>query len=529
MRRFVLFASMLALLLATIGCIELDEEFTLNPDGSGKVAVHWIGSPLDFGAGKGAEARAKSFLKDEVTQCEGVDAWQDVSCVVRPDGKYEFKGTAYFRDASQLKLHNSGLSVIALKASKDAEGNLVIRNDPEQKRGAGKRTLSDEEAKQELTEERAQYRSSKPMMQGMLGELRVSARVNLPGKVGDASNFKRTSDTSVQIELEGKKLIAAMDELMMDDAWMLKQIRESGGLQNAAPDDEVVAQKVFGEKGPVRATTTGELHQLFDYEAEAGVARAAWDEFAQSLGAGPLGPIGPPAQGGDFKSLRVSGVRYVFENDSERGLGFDSPGLTVSFIGELPGTVLKMKELEVHKAVTDTGENLLSGADDQSSFLQVQLSTDNAAVAFDVRLALPGKQAKGFGEISGVLTYLTSGATKEVDLGLTEFKAGAAGTQFGATINSVEESQMDDGRQSLELQVELPTEQIKSIVFKDEAGGVLETMGAGSWSIGDTTTYTFTFADTFPAKGKVIVNVYDDIKAYEIPFKVENVDLLGRK
>jgi hypothetical protein len=94
-----------SLCLAAAGCIDLEQEITLNPDGSGKVAVRWVAAPMELGTAKGPEARAKDLLKDEVTKCEGVDTWKDVSCTARNDGKFEFRGTAYFKDFAQLKLH----------------------------------------------------------------------------------------------------------------------------------------------------------------------------------------------------------------------------------------------------------------------------------------------------------------------------------------------------------------------------------------------------------------------------------------
>ena len=53
-------------------------------------------------------------------------------------------------------------------------------------------------------------------------------------------------------------------------------------------------------------------------------------------------------------------------------------------------------------------------------------------------------------------------------------------------------------------------------------------MRGGSWSSGNETSKSLTIKGKFPAKGRIVVRVYDDLKEYEIPFKIENVDLLGR-
>jgi hypothetical protein len=508
------------LLLAAAGCIELEQDFTLNPDGTGKVVVRWVAAPMEIGPAKSPEARAQSLLKDEVTKSEGVDAWKDVTCKARDDGKFEFRGTAYFKDFSQLKLHNTGFKLMRLKLSKDAAGQLVVVNEPKTEDAPAK-ALSDDEAKKKLKEERAQYQQTKRMIEMLLADLKVTARIQFPGRIGQATNFKKDGESAVRLTLEGKTFLKVLDELIMNDEWMLKVVR-SGPLQDAGPGDELLAEKVFGEKGPVRAVTTGELKPNFDYESEAAPARKAWEAFAATLGAGP---IGPAAKGGDFKSLKVAGVKYRHEDASERGLGYEDPGLELNLIGELPGTILKAKEGRVNRAMTDAGESLLPMESDRT-IRMIQLSTDSAAIAFDVRLLLPPAGAKGLKEVSGVITYIVGGKIKEVDLGFEELKEGAKGKN--AEITGLEESKWEEGSQSLDLRLEMSNDLIESIVVKDATGAVLKTKQTSSMTMNDVTTRSLTLKGAYPAKGRIYVKVYDDLKSYEIPFKIENVDLLGR-
>ncbi len=523
MRKLALVLPLVACMLSTVGCIELEQEYTINPDGSGKVVVHWIGAPFDFGPDKAPEAKAKSILKDEITKSEGVDAWKDVSCTARDDGKFEFKATAYFKDFSKLKLHNTGMSMIALKATKDDAGNLVIVNEPEKKGGKPK-PMTDEEAKKKLKEERAQYQQGKRFIESMLADLKVSAKVNLPGQVGTVTNFKKVSDSSIRITLEGKAFMKVLDEMMMNDEWLLKQLKEHGKLQDAAPADDVINEKVFGEKGPIRAVTTGALKPLFDYEKESAAARAETEEMVKKFGGGPAAP---PAKGGDFKALKVAGIRHIYEADMERGLGMGQPGVTISFLGELPGSVLSVKGGKIVTAVTDNGEEILP-EEYMRTIHFVQLSKDKSGVAWDVQLQSPSDKAKSFKEVSGVLTYVVGEKTKNVDLGLGEFKAGAKGSQFNARIEKLEDSQWQEGHQNLEIKLECQKDIIASFTLKDASGSVLATTDGGSYSMGEESSFTFTIKGTFPAKGQIIVNVYEDLKTYEIPFKVEKIDLLGK-
>lgn len=48
MRRIAPVLLLPALSLSIVGCIDLELEYTLNPDGSGKVVVLWVGSPFDI-------------------------------------------------------------------------------------------------------------------------------------------------------------------------------------------------------------------------------------------------------------------------------------------------------------------------------------------------------------------------------------------------------------------------------------------------------------------------------------------------
>jgi hypothetical protein len=412
------------LTLGALGCLDIEQDYAINPDGSGKVTIHWIGATMDLGQDKGPDAKARAVLKEEITRAEGVDAWKDVTCVVRDDGKFEFKGTAYFRDISKVKLHSGGFSMLSLKASKDAAGNLVVVETGEKKPGAEPKPLSDEEAKKKIQEERVKFAQMRPLMESMLTDLKVKTTVALPGKVGEATNFRKATDSSVSLSLEGKALLKTLDELAADDAWL-----RDHSLEGAGAADEALNEKIFGQKGPIQATTTGELKPLFDYETEAGAARPAPDELLKSLGAGPI-VIAPPAKGGDFKSLQVAGVRRVYIADSDRGvtpLGQSKPGMTIVFLGELPGSVLSVKEVKLLKAVADTGDDLLPG-EDAFNWTQNELSKDKSWVTFEVNLAAPGENVNGLKEVSGTLQYVVGGKTKATDLGIAELKADAKGT-----------------------------------------------------------------------------------------------------
>src|SRR3954462_11775478 len=100
---------MLALALALSGCFETKEEFTLNPDGSGKVVIESSftragGGMFDQGNQASLEELLQTTVKGIVQDAAGVEAWRDVSFRRLPDGRIYFKGTAYFRDLKEFSV-----------------------------------------------------------------------------------------------------------------------------------------------------------------------------------------------------------------------------------------------------------------------------------------------------------------------------------------------------------------------------------------------------------------------------------------
>ena len=64
-------------------------------------------------------------------------------------------------------------------------------------------------------------------------------------------------------------------------------------------------------------------------------------------------------------------------------------------------------------------------------------------------------------------------------------------------------------------------------IFYDKNGNELE-VTANSWfSDGEYITQEFYTEGEFPKKGKIIFVVYEEIKHHEIPFKLNNISLLG--
>ena len=69
--------------------LHLAHDFTFNPDGSGKVMVRWSApATVDTPA-------PDEFLRSELQQAVGVDAWAEPRCAVEDD-RLVFTATAWF-------------------------------------------------------------------------------------------------------------------------------------------------------------------------------------------------------------------------------------------------------------------------------------------------------------------------------------------------------------------------------------------------------------------------------------------------
>lgn len=520
------------------GCIETTQEYTLNPDGSGKVTVESIIQPVTIKIG-GQEEDPEKQMKDEVKQIleksSGIEVWKDVAFKRTDNGKIWFKGIAYFTDIAQLDIHNLDMMNISFRDDEKEGSALELEFDwGEGKKDVGKAMplkLTEEEIANRIKREKAEYQDNRPMMVAFFSMFKADYYFRLPGKVVEVTNLKEDEAGTLRLQLEGTKLIEAMDEMLANEAWVREQVLAGRELFEGVPLEGLTFnEKFFGERAPLRATITGDLQPLFDYDIEVTAAKKSYPELLKELGI--FMPIPAAlANGGDFKSVKVGGVRFVnFSNTENNIRPFNQgSGYALSLIGELPGSVLKVTGGKLAKAVADNGENLLPNDKWERKIHFPRLSKDKTTVVFEVNLSLPGENVKYLKEVSGSLEYLVSVGVKEVDLGIEEFRAGAQGKELGAVIKSAQKSTTEEeGKSSVKLKLNLPQEFIKSIDFYDiEEDRKLDVSGWTTSGMGEVTEIKRTFKGDLPEKGRILVEIYDKLEKYEIPFKMGDISLIG--
>ena len=522
------------------GCFESDQEFTLNPDGSGKVIHEVLFQPVDLSMGDGSQdpqKELKKAVKGILNDSSGVDTWKDVSISRTEDGKLLFKGTAYFSDISKLNLKLGEVEQTGTNPvwKKTPSGDMVLelREEDEKEEGKDKAPpakLTDAEITRKIAEEKAQYQKMKPMLAGILSTMKQKMTFNLPGRKKEVINLKESPNGSLTLTFDGAKMIEVIDAIFSDEAWMTQAIQNKGGIMDEGPAmDEKTAEALFGQKGPILAVMEGPFKPLFDYKEEVTEAKADYPALLKELGIASDVPI-KMATGEGFKSVRVGGVRVVYFSDSDldiRPFNYDA-GYTLALVGTLPGAVLEVKGGNLEKAVSLNGEDLLPERDWDRKISFPKLSKDKTSVIFEVNVSLPDPKTEGFKEISGKIEYVVAGTSKELDLGFTSFKPETRGKEFEAVIKSVEENEWEKGHEVLSLEVALSSDSIKSIRFLDGQGNPLNVSRIGTMSSGDTTVVQYDIEGKFPEKGTAVLEFFDQLKRFEIPFSLKNISLTGQ-
>lgn len=291
------------------GCWETKQTITMNPDGSGKVVFDTVTAlPINpMGGGKeqafDPQAETRKAVGKMLSDSKGVDAWSDVSFAVLPDGRIEVKGVAFFGNVANLKMPWGNDNLKWEKTDKGMALTVGVEAAPPQ----GERRpeapaaapptakLTPEEAQKKVLAERMKYRQGRPMLVAFLDSMKEDLTYVLPGQVSDAGLFNKTKD-GLQVTVDGKKMLEAMDSMIADDKLMAQIAQEGEDPAKGKTGKAYMMEKLFGKKGELRAEATGDLKPLFDYKAEMKKAADGQAEMLKKLQI-ELAPARPPMGG----------------------------------------------------------------------------------------------------------------------------------------------------------------------------------------------------------------------------------------
>jgi hypothetical protein len=301
MRRLIL-AATYAACLAALGCVEGEQTYTLNPDGSGKVKMDVVMSPPFEPFGPQPAKKAEDQSLDDMLRnalrplldTPGVTAWKDVSASFAPDGRLKFAGTAYFKKLDNFELKNTpmlgnqyglktgpdGALTLARKKGKDGPDSRdgLLNFGPGKKKPEELAKMSDAAVDEYIMKERVGYQTVKPILVVFLADAKLKTTYVLPGDPGQVTGFK-TAGKTVYVTIDGDKIIGGIKKIYALDSAELRKVYRSKEEMTAlaeatfgfAPDDTAKA---------VVAKPTG---PQFDYDAEVKAALAAYPDLRKKL------------------------------------------------------------------------------------------------------------------------------------------------------------------------------------------------------------------------------------------------------
>ncbi len=308
---------LLCLLLG--GCVECEQTYTLNPDGSGKVAVTLVTpfNPFEQALGGGKDKRPslaekkRLFLDKLLRTAQGVAAWADVSADYTPEGRLKFQGTAYLKDLKQLKSETALSSPARLVPQ--ADGSLRLVFNPEnlkpnlpngdKEEAPDARKLTDKELDEYILGKRVEYQSGKGLLTAMLTDLKFTYIFRLPGDVSEVKAYRAEGKRAVSLVMDGNKILKATNDLMArDNAFFRKHLRAGGHIE-AGLGGSAEGLKALGlDWHEAAATVARPAGPQFNYGKEVAAARKAYPALRKRLG------LGEEKKVPDFPGPQGSGI-----------------------------------------------------------------------------------------------------------------------------------------------------------------------------------------------------------------------------
>lgn len=489
--------------------LELHQDFTFNPDGSGRVTLTWTGPAA------GAPP-TDEFVRGELERANGVDAWDDVRCEIADD-RLVFTATAWFADSRALRFHCQGLhvSLLDFEVTTDDDGSVQVTTCAPPATTTAPPTPTPVPAAR-LREEREKIGMARDLVAAMFGELVCTAVLRLPAALVEPVRGERIDDGAVAVRYEGCRLVEIIDRLMSDDA-LLQQLLATGGM-----DSPAAALALLGDQGPVSLRTVPGAGPAFDYAAEVAAARERFAAVAAEFGAAAT-TAEPDAW---LDQVRIVAAKVVREADAERELcpqGQNHRGVTLTVAGDLPAPALEIESAGYDRCVLADGNDVTPGEEWDRRCHFPKTTNDGRTVLVD--LELPAGDARGVAELTGHVLAIASAGSEAHDLGFAELAPGAEGTFAQARLQSVDS---DDDRTRVEVQVQLARARVLALdLVVGDTATRLEQVGYSCCN--DESSLTYRVDGALPADARLVMTVASELARTRYGFRLTRCDWFGDK
>jgi hypothetical protein len=299
--------------LTSVGCVEGETTYTVNPDGSARIQIEVVsGMPLNFAAPPSGKNPDEETLDDllrkairPTLEIPGIAAWKGVHAEFLPNGKMKFSGTAYVKRLEDFTSNGSmPFLIMSCSAKRDSNGALVLKglknnNDTvspakrKPKTPEEIRKMTDEDLDKHILRDLIELQSSKPLMRALLTDAKIKNTFILPGEITSTTGFVKDSNKASMI-LDGNKILDKINGFAL-----LKPV-ELRKLYRGATTPDFFEHLIFEDGEPENGSITVAKpdKSLFDFDKEVAEAREAYPQLRKKFGFGddlrlPMGNTPP--------------------------------------------------------------------------------------------------------------------------------------------------------------------------------------------------------------------------------------------
>jgi hypothetical protein len=372
--------------------MQIKSKYILNPDMSGKCMVEEkvgldvaeITSAIGNQDPKKLYSGLDNFYKDttkktpqnivmafanKILNSKGIETWKDVKFGMIGRDTVYFKGTAYFKDLSQVSI--SAFDTL-MEVTQNANGETVIQI--KQKASASQVNDSISKASMAAVDK---YMPSGGLWSAMmhyymaafLKGLNISLSYQVPGKITSYSNFVKKNDNTVEHNLTDTKIMTGMDSLMGSSAIGLTDLAKSN-------NPYAYNSLFYGQNKPLQVTFKSDAKPMFDYAQEVAEARKYYVAFRRSSGIERFDSVQVAMERQkEEEALKEHGMLVLTADDSAdhrvyfKTLGAEQYYGMLSFSGELskPLQAGYYSKIYITKAYDDKGNNILDSIQNHES------------------------------------------------------------------------------------------------------------------------------------------------------------------
>ena len=412
--------------LSTTGCLEIDDHWVLNPDGSGKLVRRVLVGELPGGK---TPANLESTARKEMAKTTGVAAWGPLK-VSRTKAGVELTASAYFK---QLNAFEPAFPSLLRPRLLTLEGKQVLRLvgggnlnkvAPIGLLPAAPKTFSAAAARKRWEQPRRTL--------GIFSMLKTRIRVSTSG-LAPKHTLPLNAAGAVELTLNGKPWLAALDKALADEAFLKRNRlqKTTKALPLTELSDPSFNQALFGKPALLESPLDPKAAPRFDYA----------QELAAVVAAAKLKTKARPG-GLRLSQLSIGAVQFFHSKggqpmaESVPWSGPVVPHASLALIARFSRPLMSL-EATLTRATSAEGVDLRFPKDFKNAF-EIDLDENERTKAvIRVRTKLLPAGSVGFAELSGVLVGKVGGAPTKVELAFPELKKGAAAKPYKATVTKL--------------------------------------------------------------------------------------------